>query len=247
MALITESHGAAQSGIGMVINPTSRIAILLCALIMLFPAHPAQAGEIIDRIVATVNGHVILQSDWEDALRFEAFSSAQSLDALRNVDRKAALDRLIDQELLQEQMHASDFRHASDQEVDKKLEAIRKQYPGENWRNTLSRYGIAEPELRRKIAVQLDLMQLIDAHLRPSIDIDVKTVESYYNQQLLPQLRQAGRKELPLAEVAPKIKELLTQQKMDQLLTAWLRDLRAGGEIKTGTSLADPQSPSQVQ
>ena len=41
---------------------------------------PAAAAEVIDRIVATVNGHIILQSDWEDALRYEAFSSGRPLD-----------------------------------------------------------------------------------------------------------------------------------------------------------------------
>jgi peptidyl-prolyl cis-trans isomerase SurA len=245
MALIKHPRCHVVGRIGMRINLKFRITIFLCALVVLFPVHFARAGEIIDRIVATVNGHVILQSDWEDALRFEAFSNAQSFDALSDIDRKAALDRLIDQELLQEQMHAADFQHASEEEVDKRLEAIRKQYPGDGWRDTLTKYGLAEPELRKKIAVQLDLMRLIDAHLRPSIDIDVKTVESYYNQQLLPQLRQAGSKELPLAEVAPKIKELLTQQKIDQLLTAWLRDLRAGGEIKTGASITESQGEVQ--
>src|SRR5207249_11420555 len=55
--------------------------------------------------------------------------------------------------------------------------------------------------------------------------------ESYYNQELLPQLHHSGATEVSLAEVTPKIKEVLTQEKMNQLLTAWLKDLRAGSEI----------------
>jgi hypothetical protein len=81
-------------------------------------------------------------------------------------------------------------------------------------------------------------MRLIDAHLRPSIDIDPKTIESYYNQELLPQLRRSGAKEVPLAEVTPKIKELLTQKQMDQMLVAWLQNLRSGSQIRTGSSLS---------
>src|SRR5437867_719595 len=79
------------------------LAITLWSLFML----PARASDIIDRIVATVNGHAILQSDWEEAIRYEAFIDGRQLDKLTADDRKATLDRLIDQELLREQVRSS--------------------------------------------------------------------------------------------------------------------------------------------
>ncbi len=36
-------------------------------------ALPARAGDVLDRIVATVNNHIILQSEWQDEIRYEAF------------------------------------------------------------------------------------------------------------------------------------------------------------------------------
>jgi len=56
---------------------------------------------------------------------------------------------------------------------------------------------------------------------------------------LLPQLRQSGETDVPLAEVAPKIKELLTQKKMNQLLISWLQSLRAGSEIRSNALSPD--------
>jgi peptidyl-prolyl cis-trans isomerase SurA len=203
------------------------------------------SGEMFDRIVATVNGHIILQSDWDDALRYETFMDARSPDHLTGDDRKAALDRLIDQELLREQMRASDFQHASDEEIQKRLAEIRTQYPGAetqgNWQSTLARYGLQESELKTRVALQFDLIRLVDARLRPNVTIDTQSIESYYNQELLPQLRQSGAQEVPLVDASPKIKELLTQQKVSQLLVAWLHDLRAGSEIRT------PDGGSQMQ
>lgn len=194
------------------------------------------AAEVIDRIVATVNGHIILLSDWEDSLRYEAFSSARPLDRMTAEDRKSTLDRLIDQELLSEQMRASDAQHASLEEVAQRVEEIRKQYAGAEtelgWRGILDKYGLSEESLKNRVAVELDLMRLVDARLRPSVTVDSKSIESYYNQELLPQLRQSGAKNVPLAEVTAKIKELLTQKKINQLLTAWLQNLRAGSEIR---------------
>jgi hypothetical protein len=214
----------------------NRVRSFVCALALLATPAASWAGEVLDRIVATVNSHIILQSDWDDALRYQAFEDGRSLDQLPTAEHKAALDRLIDQELLREQMHASDFQHASDQEVAQRIQDIRRQYPEaatpQGWQAVLGRHGLTEDQLKQHISQQFDLMRLVDARLRPSVSVDSKSIESYYNQQLLPQLRQSGEKEVPLAEVTPKIKELLTQQQMNQLLVAWLQDLRSGSEIR---------------
>jgi peptidyl-prolyl cis-trans isomerase SurA len=214
----------------------NRVFSFVCIFAMVSFSPALWAGEVLDRIVATVNGHIILQSDWDDALRYQAFEDGSSLDQLPPVEHKAALDRLIDQELLREQMHSSDFQHASDQEIAQRIQDVRRQYPEastpEGWQALLGRRGLTESELKQQVSQQLDLMRLVDARLRPNVNIDSKSIESYYNQQLLPQLRQSGAKDVPLAEVTPKIKELLTQQRMNQLLVAWLQNLRSGSDIR---------------
>jgi peptidyl-prolyl cis-trans isomerase SurA len=218
----------------------NRFCSFVCTLALLAAPSAAQAGDVLDRIVATVNGHIVLQSDWDDALRCQAFEDGRSLDQLPPAEHKAALDRLIDQELLREQMHSSDFQHASEQEIAQRIQEIRRQYPEgaapQGWQGLLKRSGLTEDELKQHVSQQLDLMRLVDARLRPNVNIDSKSIESYYNQQLLPQLRQAGEKEVPLAEVTPKIKELLTQQQLNQLLVAWLQNLRSGSEIRRETA-----------
>ena len=226
-----------------------RFAIFVVGAALVFAGSPARAGDVIDRIVATVNRHIILQSDWEDALCFEAFTAGKPVEQLSVGERKAALDRLIDQELLREQIQAADFPHASAEEVSRRVSEIRKQYPGSEtdlgWRAALARYHLSENELRNRLALQLDLLRLVDARLRPTVQIDSSSIESYYQHELLPQLRQSGAREVPLAEVTPKIKELLTQQKMNQLLTAWLQNLRAGSEIRTDAGSSSPGGQAQ--
>jgi peptidyl-prolyl cis-trans isomerase SurA len=226
-----------------------KFAILLCAIALMVATLPSRAADVLDRIVATVNGHIILQSDWDAAVRYAALVDARPLDQLSTKDRKAALDGLIDQELLQEQMRSSDLKHATDEEVTQRIREIRKQYPeaqdDQAWQNVLGRYGLTEKELEQRVALQLDLLRLVDARFRPGVDIDARSIESYYNQELLPQLRQSGAKEVALAEVGPQIKELLTQQKVNELLVAWLQNLRSGSEIQTDASPTDLRDGSQ--
>jgi len=195
-----------------------------------------QAGTVVDRIVATVNSQIILQSDWDDAVGYQALVDNRPVDATTADVRKAALDSLIDQELLKEQMNATDFRRASEEEIAQQISEIRKQYSAaegpEGWSKLLSQYGFTDAELKQRVASQMELMRLVDEHLRPDVNVDSASIQSYYNEELLPQLRQSGTEAASLAEVTPKIKELLTQQKVNELLVAWLHNLRSGSDIR---------------
>ena len=212
----------------------------------------AWAGEIIDRIVATVNGRVILQSDWDDALCYEALLNGRSLSEFTSDERRAVLDRLIDQELLREQMKAADFQHASAADAASQVAEARARYPqaasAAGWKSLLRRYHLTEQDLAAHLQRQMDVMRLVDAHLRPAVQIDSKTVEAYYRNKLVPQLRQSGAKEVPLSDVFSKIREVLTQEKVTELLVSWLQTLRSEGEVRLpGASSSPGASPSMEQ
>jgi sulfur carrier protein ThiS len=216
-----------------------KLSSVMLLIVLSLAGLAARADDVIERIVATVNGRAILQSDWEEAICYEAFMDGRSLDKLTVDDRQATLDRLIDQELLRQQVHSSNLRQTSQQQVEQRIQEIRKLYPAaateQGWRATLQTYGLNEQELERRISQQLELTRLIEARLLPSIQIDSRSIEIYYKETLIPQIRKSGGKQVSLAEVSPKIKEVLTQQKMNDLLVAWLRSLRADSRIQEKT------------
>jgi peptidyl-prolyl cis-trans isomerase SurA len=226
-----------------------RLSIFVLTAASLGLMASSHAAEVIDRIVATVNGHIILQTDWEDALRYEAFSQGRALDSLTPEDRKSALDHLIDQELLREQLRDPDTPHASAEEVTSRVGEIRRLYPNREgepgWHALLARYGLSQEDLESRVAAQLDLLRLVDSRLRPAVNIDSKSIEGYYQQELLPQLHQSGGPSVPLAEVSAKIKEVLTQRRITQLLTAWLQNLRAGSQIRSEALATGPGERGQ--
>jgi hypothetical protein len=200
-----------------------------------FSGRPAFAGEVIDRIVATVNGQIILQSDWNAALRYEGLLSARSLSDFTEEDRRAVLDRLIDQELLGEQMKSALIKHASEEEAATQVAQTRQLYPDaatdDGWKAILAKFGLTEKALVAHVQEQLDLMRLVDAHLRPTVQIDSKTIEAYYRDQFVPQLKQSGAGEIPLQEVSAKIRELLTEERVSELMVSWLHSLRSESKL----------------
>jgi peptidyl-prolyl cis-trans isomerase SurA len=211
------------------------VAVALSLLVSNLILPLAWGGQVIDRIVATVNGHVILQSDWDEALSYEALLNGRELSQFSDDDRRAVLDRLIDQELLAEQMKSASFQHASEAEAAARVAQARKQYAeaatAEGWQRVLGRLGLSETDLVAHVQQQIDLMRLVDAHLRPAVQIDSKTIEAYYREKFIPQLKQSIVSEVPSADVAAKIRELLTQEKVSQLMISWLQSLRTESKV----------------
>jgi hypothetical protein len=205
--------------------------ILSCS----FGARPVAAAEVIDRIVATVNGNIILESDWNDALRYEALLSARTVSDFNAEERRAVLDRLIDQELLGEQMNSALFKHATEEEAAVQVAQTRRLYPDgstdDGWKAVLARFGLTEKVLLAHVQQQIDLMRLVDAHLRPTVQIDSKNIEAYYRDKFIPQLKQSGGNDVPLDQVSAKIRELLTQEKVSELMVSWLHSLRSESKV----------------
>lgn len=200
----------------------------------------ALGGQVIDRVVANVNGHVVLQSDWEQEVAFEAFSNVRDPDSFTSAERSAALDRLIDQELLREQVRPSQPPPA--EQVAARVAEVRKLHPDcvsdEGWQAKLQRYGLSQSAMEKHFGDQVQLMKLVEDRLRPSIQIDQRAVETYYHDQLLPEMNRAGSRATPLTEVFNRIKDLLAERKMNELLSGWLANLRSESHILTPDSNA---------
>jgi len=205
----------------------------LIALLLSVPLS-LQAGELLDRIVATVNTHAILQSDWDDEVRYECFMSGREPQDVTMEQRKAALERLIDQYVLREQMRMTDLKSASADTIKKQIDDLKKEqlreHPGQSWEATLSRYQLTDRVVEGHVAAELEQFQLVDLRFRPSIQISSADVENYYREQIAPKLTAADSSSL--TDAAPKIREILIQEKINQLLNSWLETLRSQAQIQ---------------
>ena len=74
-------------------------------------------------------------------------------------------------------------------------------------------------------------MNFVEVRLRPNVHVQPEEIEAYYQNQLLPDLQKTGGAVITLNEAEPKIRELLVQQRMDELLDVWLHNLRQQAEI----------------
>lgn len=213
-------------------------------MLLMLAARALPAGEVIDRIVATIGKHAILESELDEAARFEAFTAGRSLESVTAADVKAALDRFVDQQLIRDAAGVADSPVLRDEDVNKEITRIRSQLPGaateDGWRAVLGVYGLSEGSVRSRLRAQLETMQMVNQTLRPSVRVDQAEIETYYDNEFLPKLRQAGATDVPLPNVSPRIRQILVEQRMGELLESWLRTLRARNDIRI--DLAEPDS-----
>jgi len=218
------------------------LALLAAATVV-----PAFAGEVIDGVVASVNRHPILRSDWDDAVRFEAFMQQKAVDQLTESARIVVLKRLIDRELLSAQMGDTNYMRPSEEALQQDIQKLRAQVPNGNddgaWRRLLAAYGLDEHSLKQHLGTEVQVMNFIEVRLRPNVHINEEEVESYYKNQVIPDVQHNGGKAIALDAVKPRIQELLTQQRIDELLDAWLHNLRQQAEIRSSVAIPGVNAP----
>lgn len=218
--------------------------------VLLSCAAPVFAGEVIDGIVATVNREPILRSDWDDAVRFEAFMQQKKLADVREADRVLALQHLIDRQLLQAQMGDAKYMQPNEDALQQDVDKVRAQVPNGKddaaWQKLLASYGLNEAGLKEHLRTEFQTMNFIEVRLRPTVHVQDEDVEAYYREQLIPDLQKTGGTVIAFPDVAPRIRELLTQQRMDEMLDAWLHNLRQQAEIQSTIAIPGVNAPADT-
>ncbi len=183
-------------------------------------------GAIIDRIAILAGKHPILDSAINREIRVTSFLNHETPDFSLE-SRKKAASRLIDQELIREQIRTGGYPVAPENETEQMLAEIKKdRFASEAaYKRALAQAGISQDELKDRLAWQLTVLRFIDARFRPAATISDEEIQRYYN---------AHRSELgpDLEAVRQKIIDQLTGERVNTLLDEWLKQTRAETRIE---------------
>src|SRR5579863_3089124 len=126
-------------------------------IFMLALTLPASGASVLDRIAVIVGKHAIKTSDIERDLRVTDFLNRAPVD-LGLASRRQSAERLIDQEIIRDEIASGDYDRASDADAQKMLTAIRHDRYGDSdarLRLDLAKYGVTEDELRQELLWQM--------------------------------------------------------------------------------------------
>jgi hypothetical protein len=144
-------------------------------------------------------------------------------------------------------MNAAGFKSIPAEAIKKQIDALKsdhnREHAGESWATTLSRYQLSQSVVESHVAAELEQFQFIDIRFRPSIQVPAAEIEKYYQEEIVPKL--ASGDPLSLADATPKIREILVQGKINQLLNSWLETLRTQAHVRVMS--ANESDPAKVE
>ena len=216
-------------------------SILTALLFSLAPAFSsAQSPVVLDSVVAIVNRHAILASDIDDEIHLSVLDPSRAGQG--ELTPKRALDQLISQALIQQQIRREDAQavEPSDAEVNARLAEIRKELPecvhqncasDAGWKAFLVGHDLTPERVDAYLRFRLEILSFIEQRFRPGIHISPQEIESYYRNTLQP-LYGPGEAVPTLERVSPRIEEILLQQQVNVLFDDWLTNLRKQGDVE---------------
>jgi parvulin-like peptidyl-prolyl isomerase len=192
----------------------------------------------LDRVVAVVNGDLILESELEAEERFSAF---QPISEPQPISRERLIERLIDRELILERLRLQPDAPITDEQVDAQLATLRKTIPecavyqcetDAGWAKFIADQGFTLEEVRERWRVRMEVLQFVEERFRMGIRIQQSEIDDYYKKTLVPAFQQRNATPPAEATVADRIQEVLLQQQVTALLDDWLKALRAQGSVQ---------------
>ncbi len=221
---------------------TGRFLMLVwIALSCRAPAGPGQAEIRLDRLLAVVNGRVVTLGDLE---------LARDLNAVLMFGRGAPpssareeLERLVDQELLRQELERFGVGEAESGYVQARLDELRKGYAEIGGLPVLlRRLGLQESELLAYLHLQAKLLRFIDLRFKPFVAAGDDEVAYYYRDVFARRLRDAGLAVPSLADAADKIRSILIEEKVNAALDEWLRNARSASHIEYFLDSPEPEA-----
>jgi peptidyl-prolyl cis-trans isomerase SurA len=204
-------------------------------------APKAGAGVVLDRMVAVVNGDVILESDVDEERRFEEIQPYRSAATF---SRDRAIQRLVDRDLILQQAALQPEDRVTDAELDAQLKTLRKDIPAckqyhcetdAGWQKYVGEHGFTVEEFRDRWRKRMELLKFIEVRFRNGIRISDDEIKTYYEKTMLPEYAKRNVTPPALDTISKRIEEVLLQQQVGNLLRDWLQSLRVQGSVRLMT------------
>jgi parvulin-like peptidyl-prolyl isomerase len=203
-------------------------------------------AQVVDRMVAVVNKQVILESELDQATRVEFLLQSKPIERLTQADRMAVLERLIDRSLLDQQIVNPGMLDPAPEELAAKIKEVRESIHGglsdAGWNGILAGYGLTQADVEEQLTSQFRILRFIDLRFRGLVRVEKDAIATYYQDRFLPEVRKRHAAEPKLSEVSDKIEQILVEQRIDELLSNWLKTLRAQAHIERMISSVLPAS-----
>lgn len=201
-------------------------------------------AEVIDRIAAVVGYEAIALSEIDMEARLEALLNRTDSDPSQAY-REQLLERLIDRRLILQDLTATPFLSAGEEEIDDQMRALRTQeyLGGRNFPEALQHYELTEADCRAFLSERIGFERYVSFRFKTGLDADLEAARAYYRDEYEPRVRALGEAAKPFDDVAEEISRIVVERSANALLDQRLRALRAATRIQVIAASGGVQGP----
>jgi hypothetical protein len=152
--------------------PTLRLGVHICTALLSLPLSAA----VVDRVAVVVGKTVITESEVLQEVRLTEFLNGQPLE-LGPQQRRDAAERLVDQQLIRNEMEIGSYPQPSASESQAVLQKFQKEHyasPTE-FQAALQKYGVTEDQLQQHLIWELEAIHFTDLRFSPGTPTSGKT------------------------------------------------------------------------
>jgi hypothetical protein len=164
-------------------------------------------AEVVERILAVVDGRPLMLSE------------VRLVQQLRGLERAAALDALIDEQLMLREAARLAQSVVSEDDEQRAYESLLQRHPAAT--------GLPEADLRRLVRRQAAILKYVEYRFRPQVQVADAAVREAYDKQYGAQADAP-----PLEAAAGEIRARLADRELDEKIEAWIKELRSGAAIR---------------
>jgi hypothetical protein len=165
------------------------------------------SGEVVERILAVVDGRPLMLSE------------VRLVQQLRGLDRAAALEALVDEQLMLREAARLAQSVVSEEDEQRAYESLLRRTPAAS--------DLPEADLRRLVRRQAAILKYVEFRFRPQVQVTDAAVRDGYER------RYGARSGAPSFEAAaPEIRRELADRELDEKIEAWIKELRSGAEVR---------------
>ena len=183
---------------------------------------PSAHAASIDGIAARIGDDVVTDSEVRQLEGYQQLIDGQAQS------RATVVQELVDQWIVRNEATATKFPHPTAAEVAREFQALMQQFPSaQQFQARLARAGLTPDEVRQVLERQLYYVRFLDYKFHAATRVTSAQIEAYYQKELAPQLQKKGQSVPPLNQVEAQIRQLLTQEEINDKAAKWLEEAKA--------------------
>ena len=187
-----------------------------CLLLLLWLGGGNARAEVIDKILAVVDGHIITASDLRQERDILMRLNEKPVD-----DDKVLIQQLIDNYLIETQIVDFPGIDVTDADVDQELQ------------KSLESNGAPPPALREAVRLRLRMHKYFELRFGQFIHASDVDVSNYYKAVFVPEANQRGLNPVPpLEQVSDLVRNNVVQESLNHEITIWLEAIRRRSNIE---------------